>query len=501
MGKMDEDMTKEEYQAQEEFKEKMAMYHKEMKLNEKKMEEEIRRSDFNLGLFSDKKKLSRKIKALTELATKGNKKGGKKEVAKEENGTNAIFKKIYSALKEEEKIPLDIVDIDVFDDGYYGAFKTSNNFFIAKAGNSFSLFKAKEVETISNSDIAKLKKNLKQTLKEKKISSENQKEFIESHPLVTLKNLSKEDIATKVFELSENEEETKNAILQFIGKEENSKLLKKDIANLSILELNLIAHNYFCLDDENPESNENAFSKFVSAFTIDEEKEKTELQLVRGANIEMLTRETLLPIKERVEKIEEQIYTYFEEKENVSTTMVDNPEKRSENIFRITLAILTLKGELSEIEKELDTLVADPTIFDIVKASREIENRSKALALDDTIQMQLKVTSPIKLDESFFKNKPQEREEEYMKVDLLPKKDLIDTLKETPLLQEEFGVSLEKEIKITNYGVFTHTSPKQALSNLILYANTLNEVLSKNFQEKKNAPKEETKEAHLLMRY
>ena len=411
-------------------------------------------TELSTALLADKKKISKKIRNLKDAITKGS-------TQNNTEGSNSVFEKAYYALKDTPKIPLAKVDISMF--GEYG-FLRAGNFYIAKSQNSFSLFKARENLVLPDKQERVLLKKAKEIVEKVGTNEKKMLQITSDVPFLKWKPLGAKDIAVRLYQESKKDKKLYDAVSRFVGKE---KLLKKDFEALNYGEMLYIVEN------EGDKIKHTDFYKACEAYHL--KGVKDELRLKRGADTEIITSEALRGIKKEVDVIESNVYSLQ------SSLMVAKENKspnRSAKILSLTMELLECKKDLENLEGKLEKLVADPDEEQILSLIQNVQSENGGKYEDGGLQY-------VSKDELQYAQKHENPR--FMKIGLADKSTVIDFFTgEGCEFAQELNVEIEKNVIITNYGVFSDAKADKALENLLSYAKSMNEMVKDNdIQEQK----------------
>lgn len=391
-------------------------------------------------ILIDKKKLQSRIKKIIEFIVKGNK-------TESISGSNSVLEKVFYALKDQPKVPLDKVTLDMF--GEYG-YMRAGNFFIGKNKDAFFLFKAKEIEVIPANIKSKLEKNVKELSKKlltekDRIKCANEVKFVEWKPL------SKSDIIERLYQESKKTPKLEAEVLKFMGKE---KLLKADYGELSFGDIQyLLSTAEELLKDTNIYNTVNSYCF---------EESSVEMRLTRGADLKSISTNDLLIYSEEINEIENRVHSEIRLIE-ILNNEPSSPQK-GQKVSQATIELLSCRDRLQEISGKLQGGITDK---ELIQISKEITDGDEISFIQkESLRANSMTTTG------------------NMKLGLKRSNEIVDYFKnEGKKIAEELGIELKTEIEIKNYGVFRESNPKNALENLLLYAKSLNEMVQNDSKE------------------
>jgi len=399
--------------------------------------------------LSDKKKLEKKIKKLKELISKGDSKTNME-------GVNALYQKAYKALKDVKSVPLKKVHIGMFGD--YGFLK-AGGFYIAKSGKSFSLFKAREKEKISEKAKRSLRKKANDIVKDIK-SEKELKKVVKDIPFLEWKPLAKGDIQARLYQEAKSDTKLYQAVASFMGKE---KLLKKDFESLSFVEMGYLA------DHKAEMIKHTDFYKIISNYDIEEVKDT--LQLDRKADDNTLSSEAFNEYKLRVDEIEREVHRLQNDMRNIREEVV-KVENKSATLVSISMDLLSYRDELDKISSKIDKQMPDPEKKEVMEMLEQAQKRDDGrYVLGDMVYAQ---------KEELRYSKKDDPDLSMMKIGLADSNKVVDYFIDKEDYQKQLGIEIENEIIVTNYGVFTNEDENKALINLLSYANSIYEMVQNN---------------------
>lgn len=391
-------------------------------------------------ILIDKKKLQSRIKKIVDLIVKGNNKEGI-------SGSNSVLEKIFYALKDQPKVPLDKVNIDMF--GEYGYLR-ADNFYIGKNKDNFFLFKAKEIQVIPKETKSKLEKTIK-TLSKKVLTAKEKNQVVDEIKFAEWKPLSKSDIVERLYQESKSSPELAKEVSSFIGKE---KLLKADYKELSFGDI-----QYMLSSKEDTLKNTKIY-KTVNAYIF--QSSDTEIRLARNADLKSISTDELLVYAKEIDEVENRVFSEIKLIELLNNEP-SSPQK-SQKVSQATIELLSCRDRLQEIDKKLQGSFTE----------KELSQISKEITEDDEINFvqkdSLGANPTITVDD--------------MKLGLKRSNEMLDYFMNEGLeVANQIGIEVKTEVEVRNYGVFKETNPKNALENLLLYAKSLNEMVQNDKKE------------------
>lgn len=388
----------------------------------------------------DKKKLQSRIKKIIDFIVKGNK-------TESISGSNSVLEKVFYALKDQPKVPLDKITLDMF--GEYG-YMRAGNFFIGKNKDAFFLFKAKEVQVIPADIKNKLEKNVK-ALSGKLLTEKERIKCVNEVKFVEWKPLSKSDITEKLYQESKKTPKLEAEVSKFIGKE---KPLKADYKELSFGDIQ------YLLSSAEDLLKDTSIYNTVNSYCFEESS--IEMRLTRGADLKSISTNDLLVYSREIDEIENRVHSEIRLIELLNNEP-SSPQK-GQKVSQATIDLLSCRDKLQKINNELQEGVTDKELIQISKEITDTDEISfiqkESLGINSTIttgdmKLGLKRSNEIV---HYFQNEGKE-------------------------IAEELGIELKTEIEIKNYGVFRESNPKNALENLLLYAKSLNEMVQNDSKE------------------